>query len=467
MKETHSSRRQKTNTLFISHFVIGEKMAGPGIRVFHLSRVLSQYTNLTLAIIPQDRHALVAIQKKLPDVSVVAYRRGEWDSIQEAADDAEVIILSPLIVGNMPQLLDHPGSLVLDGYNPLIAEWLATIDSAGIDQQIIKWSSQLATLYNQYLAADFIICASERQRFWWFGQLELAGRINPLTFNEDRTLRNLVDIVPYGLPKDPPRPTKRIIKGVWPGIGEDDVVLLWGGGLWPWLDPLTALRAVHALREDYPQLKLIFPGITHPDLATATALPGYKSKAFQYARDHQLLDSVVFFGKWVPYEDWQSVLVECDIALSLHHDSFETQLAFRSRVLEYLWAGLPIISTTGEATSDMVEEYRVGKVVGYEDVNGVIQAIKDILEDSSVFQPGFTRARQELTWEQVAGPLIRFCQNPYRAADRTSQERLGLTHHERRIKELEALVIAYQNGRVMRLLKRLHDVRMRLTNWRP
>ncbi len=42
--------------------------------------------------------------------------------------------------------------------------------------------------------------------------------------------------------------TRPAIKGVVPGIGPDDKVILWGGGIYNWFDPLTLLRAVDKLR---------------------------------------------------------------------------------------------------------------------------------------------------------------------------------------------------------------------------
>jgi len=451
----------KTRTLIVSGDVMGEKMAGPGIRYYHLSRVLSPYTDLTLAIVPQDRHALRNVQDKLPDVKVTSYRIAEWDTLQDAVAAAEVVVVSPSTVGYMPQFLDFEGALVLDGYDPLLAEWVTHPKSETIQEQIADWSEYVAYLYNQYLAADFIICASERQRFWWFGQLEVAGRVNPLTIGSDNSLRNLVDIVPYGLPQEPPVHNKPMVRGVWPGIDQDDVLLLWGGGLWPWLDSLTAVKAVEQLHQEYPKLKLIFPGTIHPNQNVASSMPVRKTATYQYVQEKGLLDKVAFFGEWVPYEEWQSVLLECDIALSLHHDTLETQLAFRSRMLEYFWAGLPLIATTGDATSELVARYQLGEVVGYEDVDGVAAAIKQILSDDTAYRAGFEQARQDLTWEKAAEPLIRFCQNPRRAADRGLGNTLGITHHERKIRELENLVAAYRSGRFIRTMKRLDELRTR------
>ena len=47
---------------------------------------------------------------------------------------------------------------------------------------------------------DFFICASEAQRDFWIGALHSRGRINPLTYADDPTLRRLIDVVPFGLP---------------------------------------------------------------------------------------------------------------------------------------------------------------------------------------------------------------------------------------------------------------------------
>ena len=452
-------------TLLISDEVLGERMAGPGIRYFHLSRVLSHHADLTLAIVPQDRRALAAMQARLPNVKVIAYRRAEWDTLEEVVEWAEIVMLPPLTIASNPQFVDFAGAVVIDGYNPLIPEYLTTHIADDMDHQIAGWSEFLAELYNQYLAADFVICASERQRHWWIGQLEVVGRINPLTLGQDSSLRALVDVVPYGLPQEPPQHTKAMVKGVWPGIEDDDVVLLWGGGLWPWLDALTAVRAVSRLRESYPRLRLVFPGTIHPNQQVAESMPLHGTDTYQYAKEHDLIGSSVFFGKWVPYEEWQNVLMESDIALSLHYDTLETQLAFRSRMLEYFWAGLPVIATTGDATSDMVNHYKVGKVVDYQDVDGVVRAIRDILEDRSPYEAGFARARGELTWENAAEPLIRFCRNPRRAADREAGVQFGINHHERKIRELESQVLAYQSGRFMRLMRRARDMRLRWKGW--
>ncbi|MDX1613306.1 MAG: glycosyltransferase [Candidatus Promineifilaceae bacterium] len=459
----------KQRTLLVSRDVIGDKMAGPGIRYFHLSRILGQHTDLTLAVLRQNEQSLASLQAKLPHVSVIEYKREQWHTIRDAAEAADTIILSPYLAAEFPQLATLSSAVVIDGYDPLLVEWLTTLPENDLAQQSAHWRYRMIELFSQFLMGDFFICASERQRHWWLGKLEVAGRINPTTFQTDPSLRSLVDVVPYGLPEEPARHHKQIIKGVWPGIEPDDIVLLWGGGLWSWLDPLTAVRAVARLHSENSRFKLIFPGTRHPN-PEMQAMPVHTNDVHALAQETGLLDKAIFFGEWVPYDDWPNVLLESDIALSLHHDTVETQLAFRSRILEYIWAGVPIVATRGDTTSDLVARYGLGEVVDYESADEVVQAVLRLTDDGAPnYQRGLATARQELKWECTAKQLVRFCQAPRRAADRREQTSSGVPYYEQPMQQmkqenqrLQALVQGYERGKIMRLLKRLHGWRRRL-----
>ena len=94
-------------------------------------------------------------------------------------------------------------------------------------------------VFAQCATADFVICASEKQRDLWLGGMSLSGLIDLESYRGDRTYRAMVDVVPFGLPDGTPVHERQVLKGVWPGIGADAEVLLWGGGIWRWLDALT------------------------------------------------------------------------------------------------------------------------------------------------------------------------------------------------------------------------------------
>jgi glycosyltransferase involved in cell wall biosynthesis/SAM-dependent methyltransferase len=400
-----------TQVLVISHDQVGRHMAGPGIRYRELARVLSQHFQVTLAVPGEPGmwdHPFV----------VWPYQRGRWDSISSAIRRANVVVACGDTLADFPALADLPMPLVIDGYDPHTLETLALWAGEPADVQAARHAKRLDILRNQCQAGDFFICASERQRDWWLGLLESSGRINAYTYGADPSLRRLIDVVPYGLPSQPPQATRPVLRGVWPGIEPGDPVLLWGGGLWQWLDPLTALRSVRRLVDGgMKRIRLVFPGTRHPN----PDMPDMRmrAEALAVADDLDLTGRHAFFGDWVPHEDWPAVLLEADLGLSLHPDTVEARLAFRSRVLDYIWAGLPMVVTRGDAISETVEGYGLGVTVDYADDVAVADAIRDVLEEPhSIWRERFARVQAEMTWERKAAPLIAFCRNPYRSADR-------------------------------------------------
>ncbi len=452
------------SVLVISHDIVGEQMAGPGIRYFHLARVLSETFDVALAV-PHE------VPLCLQDVSfrVLSYSRQDWSALEPLVSGFESVILPGDIADDFSQHVHSDAFLVVDGYDPLLEEWLALSQFRALEDPPSYWKRVMQHLTPQYLLGDFFICASERQRNWWLGLLEANGRINPWVFAEDRSLRRLIDVVPYGLPETAPLHTHQVIKEVWPGIKAQDRVILWGGGLWPWLDPLTAIRAMAEVAQQRPDVRLIFPGTRHPNPSVAE-VPTHNEHALRLAQELDLLDRVVFFGGWIPYADWPNVLLESDLALTLHYDTLETQLAFRSRVLDYIWAGLPIVAAKGDATSDLIAHYGLGIVVDYEDVSGVAEAILKLLEvPMGNFEERFERARQALSWEQAAKPLIEFCRSPRRAPDRVALDgQVGNPFYvEERaylVQERDAwrdLARRYEQGRFMRFMRWVQSARKR------
>jgi len=455
----------RRRVLVVSHDVVGRQMAGPGIRYCHLARVLSNEFDVRLAA-PDE----VAFSVPEQGFRVIQYERRQWASIESSVNWAEIVIFPSDIASDFPQIGEADAFLVVDGYDPLLAEWLALNHSQASEEQVSAWRQRMGDLGQQYLLGDFFLCASERQRDWWLGALEASGRVNPYTFGDDPSLRRLIDVVPFGLAEERPRGSAGVLEEIWPGISPEDKVILWGGGLWPWLDPVTAVHAIARVWDERQDVRLIFPGTKHPN-PWLEGIPTHNEATRRTARELGLVDKAVFFGDWVPYEEWPNVLLESDVALTLHYDTLETRLAFRSRVLDYIWAGLPIVATRGDATSDLVEEYGLGAIVDFEDVVGVASAILRLLESSQeALDEQFAEARETLTWERAAQPLMAFCRHPWRAPDKLAMgDGLGNPFYVEEIRRLieerdrwHQLVRKYEEGRFIRATRWLDRLVRRL-----
>jgi hypothetical protein len=268
----------------------------------------------------------------------------------------------------------------------------------------------------------------------------------------------MIDVVPFGISSDPPVHTQNVLKGVLPGIGPDDKVILWGGGIYNWFDPLTLIHAVDQVVKDHPEVKLFFMGLAHPNpdvphMRMATA-------AMNLAKQLGLEGTHVFFNTgWVPYEQRANYLLESVIGVSCHLEHIETTYSYRTRVLDYFWAELPVIVTRGDALSQLVEERGLGLTVAPGDVQGFADAIIRLIEDESLAHEAklnVGKLRPELAWQQIIKPLDQFCSRPRRAPD--MREHRGPSRGVNPIRRLFGrMVLAWQEGGIRLVLTRTAD----------
>ncbi|MDP2726521.1 MAG: hypothetical protein Q8P59_03160, partial [Dehalococcoidia bacterium] len=396
-----------TRVLIISHDVVGSRMAGPGIRYWELARVLARHHQVTLACPNQtdlEGHGF----------RLAPYKRQDPDSLRPEAQKAEVVLLCGDTLEVFPWLKDSGRPLVVDLYDPFILENLELDQGLSREEQEARQQSGLSVLRGLLKAGDFFICANQRQRDFWLGMMTAWGQITPESYQRDPSLEGLIAVVPFGLPSDAPRHSKSVLKGVWPGIGPQDKVLLWGGGLWDWLDPLTAVRAMAWLRSHREDVRLFFMGTRHPN---REAVPEMRVavEARRLSQELGLLDKYVFFNDWVPYEERAGYLMESALGLSLHLHLVETRFSSRTRLLDYIWAGLPMVVTGGDPLAELVEAGGLGRVVDFQDVEGVGNAILQLLEQPRLKESladSFRKTAEPLRWEAACQPLLHFCQKP-------------------------------------------------------
>src|SRR5947209_5562164 len=65
---------------------------------------------------------------------------------------------------------------------------------------------------------------------------------------------------------------------------------------------------------------------------------------------------VHFVNEWVAYEARGAWLLDADLAVSAHKPSLESELAFRTRLLDCLWAALPAACTSGDVPASEGEQ---------------------------------------------------------------------------------------------------------------
>ena len=389
---------------------LAPRMAGPGIRALQIARRLAGDHDVVLAT--TERCEVSATEFEVRQVGEKGLRDLErW---------CDVFLFQGWVLAGREFLVQSDKVMIADVYDPMHLEQLEQGHEARGERgrfEVVR--NATAVLNEQLERADFMLCASAKQRDLWLGQLAGLGRINPVVYDGDESLRSLLAVVPFGVGNEPPVATRSAIKGAVPGIGPADKVILWGGGVYNWFDPLTLVRAVDRLRHRLPDVRLFFLGMRHPNPGIPEMRMAVATQ--RLAEELGLVGTHVFFNReWVEFDDRQNYLLDADLGVSTHLDHIETEFSFRTRILDYLWAGLPIVATDGDSFADVIVRESLGLVVPAGDVESLERALEQLLTDREMVaacKENIERVIPAMRWAPSLEPLVEFCRAPRRAAD--------------------------------------------------
>jgi len=395
--------------LIITPDVLASQMAGPGIRAWHIAQALAREHDVRLV-------TTVRCELTHADFPV---QHADDAGLQAHVHWADVVIFQGHIMENHPWLRRVNKIIVADIYDPIHLEVLEQARDQPAPARRLSARLAVETLNDQLARGDFFMCASDKQRDFWLGQLSGIGRLNPSSYDSSENLESLISVVPFGVNDEAPVATEKVLKGVVPGIGPDDKVVLWGGGVYNWFDPITLLHAVDRLRKRVPELRLYFMGLRHPNPGVPAMQMAVRTQ--RLAEELELVGTHVFFNEdWVEYDTRQNYLLEADIGVSTHLDHVETAFSFRTRILDYLWASLPIVATRGDSFAEVIEQRKLGITVEPNDVEALEAALHALLTDEELAascRAAIAEHVAEFRWSKALEPIVEFCRNPRRAPD--------------------------------------------------
>lgn len=441
-----------TGLLAITAEPLGARMAGPAIRALELCRAAG-HAGITSTLMSLSTCAITD-----PIVNLIAADPAMSHELVSAAGS---VLLQGDVLNMLPWLSGCDVPIVVDAYDPFHFEQLEQARPLGEARRRVIVRDCIATLNRQLTRADLVLAASDRQRDLWLGQLAALGRVNPVTYDADPHLGGLLRVVPFGVPDGRAQPpTAPVMRGILPGIDDDSVIALWAGGLYDWFDPLLVLDAVAAAVGRNPRLRLVFLGTSHPVLGQPT---DSELAVRRRADELGLSGSVVHLvDRWVPYDERAGWLAEADLAVIAHRPGLETEFAFRTRVLDHLWAGLPTIGTRGDVLVNRISAAGGGLAVEPGDRDGFTDALVALADSSADRERAATVAlgiAEEYRWTTAAEPLIQFCRRPARAPDLVlplgQQALLGLTKRSFRPGPVDRIRAGIAEGGVGLVVRRL------------
>jgi len=403
--------------LVVSAEPVGAAMAGPAIRARELAVALADHHAVTLA-------APATTDAGDDRVAVVAAGFADYDPLAAAVAAADVVVAQDLPTRLLSRLPKLGTRLVADLYNPTVFEVLeAGRDKAPVARRRQQKGVTVGAIA-RLAAADHVVCASEKQRDLWLGVMAAAGLVPLGAYDADPSLRSTIDVVPFGLPTTPPAPgDPPPIRAMFPAIAPEDRVVLWGGGVWNWLDAETVVDAIGLLdarRTAGPRTHLVVMGMGRPATEPLDAMSA-GDRFLAHLAASGLEGRLVHVNRgWVPYAERGAWLLEADVGVSAHHDHLETRFAFRTRVLDYLWAGLPVVATRGDTLADLVDAHGLGATAPPEDAAALAAALARVLDEPGAHAraaAAVAALAPAYAWPRAVLPLARFCATPGHGPD--------------------------------------------------
>jgi glycosyltransferase involved in cell wall biosynthesis len=452
------------DVLIISDDVVGSRMAGPGIRCWEMANVLAKYFRVALAIpdysyISDEDHLF----KNIP-FDIFGYSLARPEVLRKLAFCSRIAIIQGYILSKFPFLAKVPIHLIVDVYIPFVLENIFTHRSTTAnlkDRQAIHLHD-LRVFNTQLRHGDHFLCASSRQRDLIFGCLLSLNRITPQLVDQLSTFDDIISIVPFGIEETEAtsglkfRPLRRL----FPQIGEKDKIILWGGVLTNWFDPITLLYAFHEAVQIEPRLKLVFLSTVHPN----PLLPEFTmaKKAMDLAKELGLLNRHVFFNQaWINYSERSAYFFEADIGISIHLKHLETEYSFRTRILDYIKHELPIICTEGDYFADLVNKEGLGIVVPVGGKDEIKEAMLILVRDDlrrEKIKERIRKVKERFFWTRVLEPLITHCKKVIDGE--------ALIWNRPKKNELKYACLPGNESSVKRLLKKLLGNRWQKLSWK-
>ena len=397
-----------SKVLFLNEKTIGANMAGPGIRTWELAKCLAE----------DDQVRIITPQESSLSWSKITFFRQSLKNLLLAIIWADVIVV-PIYFLKLSWLLLARilrKKIVVDAY---FVPFFEAQEKYNAQPKRAALAVNLSKKRSCFLLkiADYIVCSTERQKELWQSFLSDLGRAQDVELG----------LVPTGIRAELPVLKQAALRKQNLGLKQDDKLVLWSSGLWPWLDPFSAILAISLIKDE--QVKLVFYGVASLDEYSKGESSLQLKPAIDLAKDLGLYNKRVFFiNQRVPYQHIANYLLDADVALNLHYNNKETYYAYRTRVLDYIWAGLPIVTTEGDVLSEKIKERALGSVVKYQDGQEIAAAIEKLLSDKGYYDQCCLNMKQfamSQSWSNVAQPLKQYCLKPTMAYPKRFLSLLG------------------------------------------
>jgi glycosyltransferase involved in cell wall biosynthesis len=254
----------------------------------------------------------------------------------------------------------------------------------------------------------FSVCSLPQQHVL-VGELAMAVRLNWRTFG--------YQFVRVVLPSAWPSTRSDVQRSAGrQQVPADGFVALWCGGYHTWTDVDTLFKAVEYAMAKSPTLHYVSVGAN-----------AYEAPDNTYARLLRLIESSVYRTRfhmlgWQPWHQVSGYYQQSDVGLSVDAFHYETIYGTRTRLVEMMTAGLPVITSLGCELADLVRKAGAGLTFETGDWQAFGEHLIRLTNDNhlrdAMAQRALQYARHDLSFAITAQPLRDWVNAPSLAPDK-------------------------------------------------
>jgi glycosyltransferase involved in cell wall biosynthesis len=240
---------------------------------------------------------------------------------------------------SLPLWIDVFGDPICETQSQL--ELTTAADPSAADTRLVHvWKLMLDAL----LDGDQFYALSRRQRHALQGQLGCAGRLNQFTSSA-----SIAHYLPYAVFED----DTTLTESTPPSPG-DHYTIMWCGSFNTWMDVPTLTRGITDALKGDPNLRLLVVGgkiASYNEISYGQFLEGIKSAG---------VEGAVTLMDWQPLASMQQLYTRCDLGISIDRYTYEAELGSRTRLVNFLAAGIPVASTV---VTELSEELQAAEML--------------------------------------------------------------------------------------------------------
>lgn len=284
----------------------------------------------------------------------------------------------------------------------------------------------------------FSVCGTP-QLHMLAGELAMSGRLNRSTFGYEFGRVILPGSRVAEGTTISTGPSQRDLLASF-GVADNSFVVLWAGGYNTWTDVDTLFRGLTSAMQANPRIVFVSVGASTydgPDNVYEHLLELVDASDFR--------DRFLFLG-WRPWKEMEDFYRESDIGINIDSLHYETIYGTRTRLVEMIGCGLPVVTTYGTELSALLNE--AGGALAFDpgDAAGLSVCILRVADSWAVQQElaqnALAYARSSLAWGITTAPLREWVNEAKYAPDHVAgkpSHRLEVLEHESRARVRWAL----------------------------